>query len=115
MALPSKYRLSRSREIKEVFKRGESFDSGLFQIRFIPAALGVKKFAFIVGLKVSKRAVIRNKIKRKINEIIERNISKIKPGYLIAILVKSRAAYEEPKNLEEDLMNNLIKIGRWKK
>ena len=112
MTLPSKYRFSSSDEIKEVFKRGKSLDSGFFQIRFIPAARGLKKFAFIVGLKVSKKAVIRNRIRRKISEIIRINISKIKPGYLIAILAKSQAANEEPKSLEENLMNSLIKIGR---
>lgn len=112
MPLPSKYRLSKSREIKEVFKRGKSFSSGFFQVRFIPAAPGLKKLALIVGLKVSKKAVIRNRIKRKISEIVRLNILKIKPGHLIVILVKPQAANEELKNLEEDLMDNLIKIGR---
>lgn len=112
MALISKYRLSKSHEIKEVFKSGKSFGSGLFQIRFVPAALGLKKFAIIVGLKVSKKAAIRNRIKRKISEIIRLNISKVKPGYFIVILVKPQAANEELKNLEEDLINSLVKIGR---
>ena len=113
MALPSKYRFSNSNEIKEVFKRGKSLDSGFFQIRFIPAAPGLKRFAFIVGLKVSKKAVIRNRIKRKISEIIKLNLLKFKPGYLIVILVKPQAADKEPENLEEDLVNSLVKIGRW--
>lgn len=112
MALPSKYRLSNNSEIKEVFKRGKSFGSRFFQIRFIPTAPGLKKFAFIVGLKVSKKAVIRNRIKRKISEIIRLNILKIKPGYLIVILAKPQAANEESENLEEDLTKSLIKIGR---
>jgi len=112
MALPLKYRLSKSREIEEVLKRGRSFGSGLFQIRFLPAAPGLKKFAFIVGLKVSKKAVIRNRIKRKISETIRLNILKIKPGYLIVIVVKPQAANEELKKLEEDLGDGLVKIGR---
>lgn len=112
MALSPKYRLSKSHEIKEVFKRGKGLSSRFFQIRFISAALGLKKLAFIVGLKVSKKAVTRNRIKRKISEIIRLNISKIKPGHLIVILVKPQAANEEPENLEEDLVKSLIKIGR---
>ena len=113
MALPSKYRLSNSNEIKEVFKRGQILDSGFFQVRFIPAAPGLKKFAFIVGLKVSKKAVIRNRIRREVSEIIRLNISKIKPGYFIVILVKPQAANGEVKNLKEDLVNSLIKISRF--
>lgn len=112
MALPSKYRLSNSDEIKEVFRAGKSFNSGLFQIRFIPTASNLKKFAFIAGLKVSKKAVIRNKIKRRVSEIIRLNLPKIKSGYLFIVIVKPRAANEEPGSLEESLMNTLIKIGR---
>ncbi len=112
MALPLKYRLSRSREIKEVFKGGKSFGSRFFQIRFIPAPSGFKRIAFVVGLKVSKRAVIRNRIKRRISEITRLNISRIKPGYFIVIMAKPRVADEELKNLEEDLINDLVKIGR---
>lgn len=114
MALPLKYRLSKSHEIEEILKRGRSFSSAFFRARFIPAP-GLKKFALIVGLKVSKKAVIRNKIKRKLSEIIKLNIPKIKPGYSVVILVKPQAADEEFKNLEEDLVNNLVKIGRQSK
>ncbi|MEK7537047.1 MAG: ribonuclease P protein component [Patescibacteria group bacterium] len=112
MALPSKYRFSNSNQIKEVFKKGKSFNSGFFKIKFIPAAPGLKKFAFIIGLKVSKKAVVRNKIKRRISEIIRLNLLKIKPGYFIIVIVKPQAANEEPRNLEEALINSLIKIGR---
>lgn len=112
MVLPSKFRFSNSNEIKEVFKKGKSLNSGFFQIKFIPAAQDLKKFALIVGLKVSKKAVIRNRIKRRISEIIRLNVLKIKPGYLFVIVTKPRAASEKLKNLEEDLVNSLIKIGR---
>ena len=113
MALPRKFRLS-STEIKEVFKRGLGLNSELFQLKFLPAASATTKFAVIVGSRVSKKASVRNKIKRKINEAIRLNISKVRPGRLIVIVAKSRLADIRFVELGRELINGLNKIKQSK-
>ncbi|MEA3293180.1 MAG: ribonuclease P protein component, partial [Patescibacteria group bacterium] len=49
--------------------------------------MDLNRFGFIVSKKVSKKAVIRNKIKRRLREIIKARIAKMKQGYDIIILV----------------------------
>jgi|SRR3989344_3261770 len=112
MALPSKSRLSNSSGVKKVFKRGKNISSELFQIKFIPAEAGVSKFAFIVGLKVSKKAVARNRLRRKLSEIIRLNISKIRQGFFIVIMAKPKTVGREYRYLEKDLMDALSRINQ---
>ena len=113
MALSRKFRLS-GPEIKKVFKNGSDLNSELFQLKFLPIASAAAKFAIIVGSKVSKKASVRNKIRRKFSEIIRLNISKIRPGYLILIVAKPKLASTKIDNLGRELMELMNKIGQLK-
>jgi len=114
MVLPRKSRLSSSSEIKKVFKDGRGLNLELFQVKFLPKSAGPSRFAIIVSQKVSKKASVRNRIRRKLSETIRLNISKFKPGLLIVIVAKPRMANKELSGLERELVNNLTKIGRLK-
>lgn len=48
-------------------------------------------FGISISRKVSKRAVIRNRIKRQISAIIQRNLRDIEPGWQIVIVVRPSA------------------------
>lgn len=111
MALSRKYRLSDSSEIIRVIKKGRSFDSKFFRIKFLPADAGFTRFSIIISSKVSKKAVIRNKIKRTLSETIRLNIPKIKPGFSIVVLVKPKAPNAGLGYLKESLVENLVKIN----
>lgn len=118
MVLPRNHRLSSDSEIKKVFKDGVSFNSELFRLKFIPAHAGPTKFAIIIGLKVSKKASVRNRIRRKLSETVRLNISKIRPGYLVVIVAKPKLAdkfiNQGPKDLSRELIDNLSKISQLK-
>ena len=114
MALPKRLRLSDSSQIKKVFKEGQTLNFAFFRIKFLPIDLDWPKLAVIVSSKVSRKAVIRNKIKRKISEIIRPRISKIKPG-LVTLQVKPEALglfSREPDLFEKDLIRVLDKISK---
>jgi len=53
-------------------------------IKYKPNSLGKNRFRIIVSLKVSKKAVIRNKIKRRIREILRQ--FDVKQGYDIVVI-----------------------------
>ncbi len=46
------------------------------------------RFGFVVSLKVSKKAVIRNKVKRRLREAIRYNLDKIKNGYDVVFFTR---------------------------
>lgn len=111
MALPKKSRLSEKSEINQVFKKGKSINSDLFNIKFLYTSSKLSRFSIVVGLKISKKAVLRNSIKRRLSEIIRLNISKFKTGYDIVLIPKPQVLVVKPKDLSEALIKELLKIN----
>ena len=81
--LKKKNRLSKIENKKGVFFNTELFNLKIFQSEEIEP-----KFAFVVSKKVSKSAVVRNKTKRIMAEIIRKNLSKISPNKNIILYAK---------------------------
>ena len=63
-----------------------------------------------LGVTVSKKlgkANIRNKVRRRIKEIIRLNEENIKKGYFIVVVARTRAVYLEYSHLEKNLLSLL--------
>ena len=84
--LPKKNRLSKNNEFRNLFKKGKSFKNDCLLIRLLPNKKDFNRFGFIVSLKISKKAVVRNKIKRALRQIIREDFSKIRKGFDLAII-----------------------------
>lgn len=69
------------------------------------------KIGFVVGLKVSKKAVVRNRIKRQMREIVRLLLKedKIKSGFMLAIIAKPDAVDKDYGNLEKSILGILGK------
>jgi len=78
--LIKKNRLKKKRDFENVFKKGKSFKQGFLLLKMINNKSEKIRFGFIISQKVSKKATIRNKLKRQISEIINSQIKKIKKG-----------------------------------
>lgn len=109
------YRLTKKRDIEITLKKGRRrrgtfchlvvwrIDSGLFPLRgYQPYDL---KIAVVVGKKVSKKATVRNKLKRQTREVFKEAIKegKIKPGQFIVCLVQPSAAAMTFAELKQDI------------
>ncbi|BDA75268.1 ribonuclease P protein component [Rivularia sp. IAM M-261] len=57
---------------------------------YLPTRIGIS-----VSTKVSKRAVIRNRIKRRIAAALQQLLPKISPGWRLVVVVKPTAAQQE--------------------
>lgn len=89
--LPKQYRLTRGKDFERLAKAGRATFSREIGIKWIKNDLLVSRFGVIVSLKVSKKAVIRNKLKRRLRAIIWQEIENIKPGDDIMVLTKPDA------------------------
>ena len=112
--LPLKNRLKKGKDFQCVFDRGKLINSDLISVRFLTNRTDDKRVGFIVSKKVSKMAVLRNKIKRMLREIIRANMVRIKEGFDIIITAKSKISKVQPEEVDEDLKgllkrSNLIK------
>jgi len=95
---------------KDALKKGKAVSSDFFYVKFIPTGDVPTRFSVVAGLKVSKKAVIRNKIKRRVREIARTNIFGAERGYFIAIIVKPSAVSKDFLFLKKDLAEILRKI-----
>jgi len=108
--LSNQCRLTKKKDFERVFKQGRGFKQGFLYLKFLKNNLGVSRFGFIVGKNFSKKAVERNKIKRRLREIIQKRIGGIKQGLDIIIVVLPGAENDfEALNKEIDRLFKKIK------
>ncbi len=67
---------------------GREFSSIFFRLKTSKNSEEFSRFGFVISKKIDKRAVIRNKIKRKMSFCIEKNIDKITRGVDMLFLTK---------------------------
>ncbi len=102
--LPKKYSLSKKKDIQQVFQKGQIYFSSFFNVKFMPNQLKHSRFCFIVSTKISKKAVDRNKLKRRLKAIVYKNLSNFSQNYDIIILTKPAALTINFKQLEKNLL-----------
>ena len=80
--------LSKKKDLDQIFKTGLSFYCPFLGLKYLANKLEFNRLAIIISLKVSKSAVVRNKIKRQIREIIRNDLPKIEGFYDIVVIVR---------------------------
>ncbi|MDB9446164.1 ribonuclease P protein component [Anabaenopsis tanganyikae CS-531] len=107
MALPKANRLKSRKDFQAVFREGIRRHSSHFTLRALKPSglkkpsldtviseqpLSSTKFGVSISTKVSKKAVIRNRIKRQITAALHELLPKLFPGWRLVIVVKPAAA-----------------------
>ena len=110
MALPASNRLKSRKDFQAVFQKGirrhgtyltlralrpstakePYLDAAKTSLNLAPTRIGIS-----ISTKVSKRAVVRNRIKRQITTALYEWLADIAPGWRIAIVVKPTAAEDK--------------------
>ena len=100
--LDKENRLRKKRDFEAIFKKGRSFKESFLILKIVKNSLEASRFGFIVSQKVSKNAVVRNKIRRRLSEAIRLNLKDIKKGIdavLIALPSIKSKTYPEIKDM----------------
>ncbi|MFH1308467.1 MAG: ribonuclease P protein component [Patescibacteria group bacterium] len=101
-------RLKKKTDFDSVYKKGYTIAGKLVFLKVLKNKTQNSRFGFIVSKKVSKKAVIRNKIKRRLRSIVK-NID-IKNGIDVIITTNPEIVektYQEIKLEMEDLFKKL--------
>jgi ribonuclease P protein component len=99
--LSLKNRLKKKKEFERVFKRGKGLKEDFLVLKLVKNNLPQSRFGFIVGTKVSKRATLRNKLKRRLRELIRMKMEEIKTGYDIILIAQPGLEDRDFWELEE--------------
>lgn len=115
--LPAEYRLTKDSDFAILFTEGK-FVGGKFLTAKVwmiePTKYPRRKYqktdlkiGFLVSKKVDKRAVVRNRLKRQMREIVRLLLKdeKLKFGFMIAFIAKPEAKTAEYQELEADSMS----------
>jgi ribonuclease P protein component len=107
----SKNSLRRNKDFDQVFKTGRSFYCQFFLIKFLENNLPKSRVGIIIGKKVSKKAVVRNKIKRQLREIFRNKFEKnIQKNYDVVIIVSKNIVDKDFKTIENNFEKLLSKL-----
>lgn len=68
------------------------------------------RFGVVVGLKVHKKAVRRNLIKRRLREILRKHLLEISTGKDVMIMVNAKALDADYAELEAQTLSCLAKL-----
>jgi len=109
--LPNINRLKKKKDFEKVFKEGKSFSQGFLFLKINKNKLNISRFGFIVSKKVSKKAPVRNKIKRRLREITRSKMPKIKNGIDCIIIVLSGLENLSFSEIEESI-NKIFKKAK---
>ena len=103
--------LKKKKDFERVFKKGKSVNNDFLVLKFLPSGLANSRFGIIVSQKVSKKAVVRNKIRRRIRETIRLGAGKI--GNQIDAVVICRPGIEKKSfgEIQEIVEKALRKAG----
>lgn len=78
--LANKNRLKKKKEIERVFKEGRGFGGNFLFLKIVKNNLGISRFCFVVGKNLSKKATVRNRVRRRISELVRLKLKNIKNG-----------------------------------
>ncbi len=102
-----KHRLRLRKDFEHLFAQGKTVHSSTFSLKFINNSSTENRFAVVVSTKVSKKATVRNLIKRRLREIIRRDLLPVIHGhYDIAFLTRSgieKLSYNELRTFVSEL------------
>jgi len=99
--LPKKARIKKKNDFKSVFNSGKAYKSNFFILKTAKSGLDFARFGFVVSTKVSKKATVRNAVKRKLALLARKEFEGIKPGNDIVIVVFSKSVGEKTDVLGE--------------
>ena len=99
--LSKKYRLFHKKDFERVFKQGKFISEKFLALKYFKNSLKESRFGIIVSQKVSKKSNKRDIIKRRIREVLKKNIKEIKNGYDTVILTKPEIIDKDYQKIEE--------------
>lgn len=110
--LPFKNRLVKKKDFDRVHQSGQFFSEANIAMKVSKNDLPDTRVGIIVGLKFSKKAVERNKMKRQIRDLFQGKLRNFKKGFDVMVMVRKRDNERIVfKKLEQNIANVIERSG----
>ena len=104
-------RLTKQKEIDNVFKSGKGSYNNYIGIKAVKNDRDHSRVAIIVGNKVSKKAVVRNKLKRRLSHIIKEYLPYFSENYDMVAVVLPPATQLDFHQLKKKVHGSFKGLG----
>lgn len=104
-------RLRKAYDITRVYRRGRYGGSGVLSVKALATGRPDSRATIVVAKKISKRAVVRNRIRRRLAGVLRDEWQTVRPGYDIVVTVHQDIAREPAAALQEALTAALMRSG----
>lgn len=108
--LSKKNRLKKKKDFEKIFKSGQSAREDFLLLKYLNNNLIENRFGFIVSQKVSKKATMRNKLKRRLREAVRDNLKRMKGGRDGILIALPGLEKKESAELKETVSKIFKKI-----
>ena len=90
-------------DFESVFKKGKFIGGVFVSLRAKKTNLGYVRLGILVGHKISKKAVVRNKIKRQLRAVVRGYILESKAGVDVVVMPRQEIVNKKFKEIKEEL------------
>lgn len=105
--LPKVNLLRKEKDFEAVFKNNRSYYGSCIGIKVRKNEDETLRFGFLVGGKVSKKAVERNLIKRQIKAVVKDNLANINKGNDVVFITLPNILGKEFVNIKDEVAKGL--------
>ena len=95
--------IRRQSEFKDVFTNGKSYPARYFVLYLSPNKESANRFGFTAGKKIGN-AVVRNRIKRLLKEVIRKHGTILNCSYDYVLVARSAGVSKGMKDIEDDFI-----------
>ena len=113
--LSREHRLVHEKDFARLFAKGRPFFGRGLTMKVVTNRLAASRIGFVVSTKISKKATVRNLIKRRMRDIVRKRIGAIHDGVDIVFMAKPESKTMTYQELEAVMTMLLVKTGLMKK
>ncbi|MCR5576628.1 MAG: ribonuclease P protein component [Oscillospiraceae bacterium] len=105
--------LKKNSDFRRLYARGKSVSTPYLALYCRENRLGVSRYGYTVSTKLGG-AVVRNRVRRRLREIVRLNAQRMRPGCDVVLVARARAVGCEYKRLEAAYLTACKKLGLMK-
>lgn len=106
--LSRKYRFHSRGGVRYVYQKGKTIRRPEMSLVFVENTRGFTRVTVVVSKKITKKAVERNRIRRRVYEVMRLNMDKVPKQQDYILVVYSKAVLDMPFKALEKLVGELV-------
>lgn len=109
--LPKENRLKKKKDFNRVTTRGQQVSGSFLILKFYSNELDLTRVGFVVSKKVSKKAVLRNQVKRRLREAVRAELAQIRTGFDMVFFTRREIQEKEFSDIQQ-LIKQLLEKAK---